>query len=373
VAALPKYSIFEICAGLGWLGRGLQIGLESIGVASEVVGCIEREAVTAAGLMAGMEGETGRSPPIWDDAESFVDRRGRRLESVDIVAAGYPCPPFSQAGRRGGFRDARNLWPTCRRIIARLKPELVFLENVSGQVSNGAGKVIRDTERLGYGVTAGLFSASEVGATHLRNRLFILGLRQSPRVFAGAIESKPKSQRGSFARRNLSKMANDPGSGRDTTGIHDEQWQEISSLGGRSQELGDADFGRRSNPKRGKSGSELAQRHQTTMANAIEPDIRHAPTDIPDGTKRTLAPRASENLGLFPPGPNDYGSWARLFAGGLDPAFRPAIESGVSVVANGLASAADLLRIGGNGVVPLQAAWGFINLFACAMEPMETP
>jgi hypothetical protein len=51
----------------------------------------------------------------------------------------------------------------------------------------------------------------------------------------------------------------------------------------------------------------------------------------------------------------------------------PAIESGVSVVADGMASSSDLLRLGGNGVNPLCAAWAFLNLFACLLEGVETP
>lgn len=73
---------------------------------------------------------------------------------------------------------------------------------------------------------------------------------------------------------------------------------------------------------------------------------------------------------LFPPGRTDYRQWARLVADGLDTTYMPAIESGVSVVApRDAASAADLLRLGGNAVCPLQAAWAFLSLFAC-LDPM---
>lgn len=71
---------------------------------------------------------------------------------------------------------------------------------------------------------------------------------------------------------------------------------------------------------------------------------------------------------IFPPGRDDFGRWADLAAGGLDPTHMPAIESGVSVVADGMAPPSDLLRLGGNGVNPLCAAWAFINLLACLVD-----
>jgi hypothetical protein len=110
--------------------------------------------------------------PIWTDLRSFDARPFRG--AFDIVLAGYPCQPFSAAGKRGGADDPRHLWPDVARIIGECRPEWVFLENVPGHVSLGLETVLRELWGMGYTPAAGLFSAAEVGAPHQRLRIFIL-------------------------------------------------------------------------------------------------------------------------------------------------------------------------------------------------------
>ena len=110
--------------------------------------------------------------PIWDDLRSFD--AGPFHGAFDIVLAGYPCQPFSAAGKRGGTDDPRHLWPEVARVIAECRPEWVFLEKVSGHVSLGLETVLRELWDMGYTPAAGLFSAAEVGAPHQRMRIFIL-------------------------------------------------------------------------------------------------------------------------------------------------------------------------------------------------------
>jgi site-specific DNA-cytosine methylase len=73
--------------------------------------------------------------PIWTDLRSFDARPFRG--AFDIVLAGYPCQPFSAAGKRGGADDPRHLWPDVSRVIGECRPEWVFLENVAGHVTLG--------------------------------------------------------------------------------------------------------------------------------------------------------------------------------------------------------------------------------------------
>jgi len=80
--------------------------------------------------------------PIWDDLRSFDARVFRGV--FDSLLAGYPCQPFSAAGKRGGADDPRHLWPEVARVIGECAPEWVFLENVSGHVSLGLETVLRE-------------------------------------------------------------------------------------------------------------------------------------------------------------------------------------------------------------------------------------
>src|SRR5215471_17499230 len=76
----------------------------------------------------------------WPHVRRYGDIKqltGGELEPVDLICGGYPCQPFSQAGKRGGENDPRHLWPEFARIIRILRPRYVLLENVSGHLSLG--------------------------------------------------------------------------------------------------------------------------------------------------------------------------------------------------------------------------------------------
>jgi len=110
--------------------------------------------------------------PIWTDLKSFPWAEFR--DRVDILTGGYPCQPFSAAGKRLGTEDPRHLWPFIADGIRILRPKLCFFENVEGHISLGLREVIGDLEQIGYTTAWGIFSASEVGAPHQRKRVFIL-------------------------------------------------------------------------------------------------------------------------------------------------------------------------------------------------------
>lgn len=112
------------------------------------------------------------SAPIWTDLRTFDGRPWGGL--VDIIIGGYPCQPFSIAGKRKGSEDPRHLWPTIRKLIEDISPAYSFFENVSNHLSLGFEQVANELSELGYKVAAGMFSATEVDASHQRERLFIL-------------------------------------------------------------------------------------------------------------------------------------------------------------------------------------------------------
>ena len=103
------------------------------------------------------------------------------VEPIDILTAGYPCQPFSQAGLRKGAQDERHLWPYIKEAISILRPKYVILENVRGHFGLGFREVLSDLASIGYDARWTLVRASEVGAPHRRERLFILAYPNSTR------------------------------------------------------------------------------------------------------------------------------------------------------------------------------------------------
>jgi DNA (cytosine-5)-methyltransferase 1 len=103
------------------------------------------------------------------------------VEPIDILTAGYPCQPFSHAGLRKGANDERHLWPYIKEAIGRIRPSLVFLENVRGHFGLGFRDVLTDLTSIGYDVRWTLIRASDVGAPHRRERLFIFAYSNGAR------------------------------------------------------------------------------------------------------------------------------------------------------------------------------------------------
>ncbi|HEX7050139.1 MAG TPA: DNA cytosine methyltransferase, partial [Longimicrobiales bacterium] len=93
---------------------------------------------------------------------------------IDAITAGYPCQPFSVAGKKQGTADERHLWPHIVRAIRVLRPQLVILENVANHLRLGFADVLADLAALGFDAEWCIAGASEVGAPHRRDRLFAL-------------------------------------------------------------------------------------------------------------------------------------------------------------------------------------------------------
>ena len=122
--------------------------------------------------------------PRWRDIrtltkESFYERTG--LRTVDVISGGFPCQPFSVAGKHGGKDDDRYLWPEMLRVISELRPSWVLGENVPGIINLALDEVLTDLEREGYQSQTFIIPACGVDAPHKRNRVAILAYSATER------------------------------------------------------------------------------------------------------------------------------------------------------------------------------------------------
>lgn len=114
--------------------------------------------------------------PIYNDVtkltKEVLDNDG--IKTIDVICGGYPCQPFSVAGKQKGSEDKRHLWPEMFRIIREVRPGWVIAENVEGHIKLGLDTVLDDLESEGYTCWTFVIPACAVGAPHQRNRIWII-------------------------------------------------------------------------------------------------------------------------------------------------------------------------------------------------------
>ena len=328
-----------LCTGIGGLELGLRIALGDY----RTVCYVEREVYCASVIVARMAEQALCEAPVWDDISTFDGRPWCGV--VDIITSGDPCQPFSVAGQRQGEADERYLWPHVERIIREVEPEFVFLENVAGAVDvRYEHKAV--LEGMGYRVEAGLFSAVEVGAPQIRERLFILAysngggfsIKRSPGLRDG-------ERRNDINRYGCGELAHAIGNRRRQmlTGHEPEEFEDGS------KELADTEIKRYlwgDRTWRRRSGSENTGEF---VGYAIGEGLQEREVELGNDGKEC---EAAERTGLFPPGPD--GDW-----GGIPEALEPAIRG----VVDGPAFRVERLSCLGNAVVPVVAALAFTTLW----------
>ena len=130
--------------------------------------------------------------PRWRDirtltGDSFYERTG--LRTVDVISGGFPCQPFSVAGKRRGKEDDRYLWPEMLRVIKELNPNWVIGENVYGLIRDALDEILESLEKAGYEARAYAFKACEVGALFSGERIAVVAKTNNGRsVMRGNIQ-----------------------------------------------------------------------------------------------------------------------------------------------------------------------------------------
>lgn len=372
VALRPALNIISICTG----GYGLDLGVELAIPDARAIVYVEREAFAVAHLVSAMEDCLMAPAPVWSDVQTFDGRPWRGL--VDGVIGGIPCQPHSVAGKRLGSDDERDLWAGARRIIAQARPWFVLIENVQGMLSSGgAERVWRDLRRLGFDVEGGLFTSAEVGAPHERKRVFILGVADSRRECdAGRRDAGniPCSQGASeIDREKRQRHGNAIGDGREDVGNADRAGLEGRDGGSAREHAGERIAGTASGTMEhaacvgwGEGWPEPVVRsgRNTTAGDggAMADTLSRGHDGIAQNALgrafgRTASERSERgNLPIYPPGPNDIDAWQEIIR--RAPQFEPAVRR----MADGMAGRLDQLRMLGNGVNPLQAAYAIRTL-----------
>jgi DNA (cytosine-5)-methyltransferase 1 len=355
----------SLCTGYEGIGLGLRRVLPNV----REVAYVEREGFPVANLVAKMEAAELDAAPVFTDVKTFPYRKFRGC--VDILSGGFPCQPFSNAGVRKGVDDPRHLFPFIRDGIRDCQPRIVFLENVEGIISSKTADgesvlqyVLRELEGLGYRATAGIFSASEVGAPHQRKRVFIFGLadsyrerRQRPvsllgdssqnrqgwenpaphRIFGSDGIARPTNNSWPSRPEEAQKELADSSSERlqrklFSSGVNSQRRKESdgrtsSSCGIRQNELADPDSS---------GGGEDRKPTELRSEGSVESPLNRWPSRPGEAQKEWEEPRLTQ------------------VEGQAQPRLGRAVD--------GTSSRVDRLRLLGNGVVPDTAAKAFVTL-----------
>ena len=166
--------VLDLFSGIG----GFSVGLERTGNFETVAFC-EIDKYCKLLLQKHWKGVK-----IYDDVKKITKEgfEADGIPSPDVITGGFPCQPFSVAGKQKGTSDNRHLWPEMFRIIKAFKPRFVIGENVRGIINIQDGMVFEtvctDLESEGYEVQPFIIPAAGVGAPHRRERVWILAIRE---------------------------------------------------------------------------------------------------------------------------------------------------------------------------------------------------
>ena len=155
--------------------------------------------------------------------ESFYERTG--LRTVDLISGGFPCQPFSVAGKQRGKEDDRYLWPEMVRVIKELRPTWIVGENVAGIVKLALPDILSELEAEGYRTRTFLIPACAVGARHRRYRVAIVAYSDSSRQLYRQNEINTAEARKQAQREFIRCSENVACTARERNGMLPDEWE----------------------------------------------------------------------------------------------------------------------------------------------------
>lgn len=164
---------YSICSGIG----GLDIAFQSEYIGGQTIGYCEYDTYCQNVLWRRMQEGWLDNAAIWPDLYTLEKSI---VGNVDVLYGGIPCQPHSQAGKRAGVNDSRDLWPRTFELVREVRPKLFWLENVAG-ITLGTPvqgayvyRIFNDLSKIGYEFRWTTVRASDIGAPHRRERFFLL-------------------------------------------------------------------------------------------------------------------------------------------------------------------------------------------------------
>jgi len=217
----------DLCSGIG----GFSLAFEEVGLSKTIMFCDTEK--WCRDILA----KHWPNVPITNDVKELANDPERNVPDCEILTAGYPCQPFSVAGKQRGAEDDRHIWPYIFRIVASKRPTWCVFENVYGHVGMGLDEVLHDLESEGYSTRTFIVPASGIGAPHKRDRLWIVAHTGRELWGQGDTEGVPEDT----SKRSASSVHNQSGSqGQSSDVAHTESGRrrrngDIGEAQGRSQ------------------------------------------------------------------------------------------------------------------------------------------
>jgi DNA (cytosine-5)-methyltransferase 1 len=397
----------SLYTGSGMLDEGFRQGLVSLGLSEPKPVCyVERDFEAGALLVDKILSGKLDEAPIWTDSgtidcKPFVGK-------VDAIVGGFPCQPWSVAGKKRGKTDERWLWDHIKRITVEVRPRFLFLENVPGLlVGGGLHTILGDFAEIGYDAEWISLPAAEVGASHKRERIFILAHTKSKgQVRITDIQHNKDGERQirkdirdnrheirCYTGRGCSELAHANGKGPQG---HRSQYElpkdsRQSEISGSSNDVAHTESRQSRKQEKRNRGEDSKRRstelddskHNGHVTSEVSRDIGQGSYNDKERSQDTSqSERPSEripqtgNMGnhgerpTFAPRPNNP-IWDDIikYRGDLAPATAKTSESEIRGMVNGVARKLDtisrtgILRYLGNGVVPQQAATALAILY----------